>query len=163
VDDGQETNRPTPKGMPNTEQEICGPKIPLADSLEETGSGRILVVDDEKEIRDILLKALSVLGLEVIAASSGTEGLDLFLKGSFDLVLTDLRMPGMDGLDLAFHIKERSPNTQVVLITGQQKEEVMERNMWDCVDLVMFKPFRLKEMGKTVHRMLVTGSSKRRA
>ena len=126
----------------------------MDDRLTGGNNKRILVVDDDRAIRDILSAALSFMGFSVAVARSGNEGLDLFLKDRFDLVLTDLRMPGMDGWDLAFHVKDRAPNTPVVLITGQQKEEVMESDKGDRVDFVLFKPFELKEMQKTVHRML---------
>jgi CheY-like chemotaxis protein len=130
----------------------------MEEKLDERLTGgnnkRILVVDDDKAIRDIISDVLSFMGFTVAVARSGNEGLDLFLKEPFDLVFTDLRMPGMDGWDLAFHVKSRAPNTPVVLITGQQKEEVMEIDKRDRVDFVMFKPFKLKEMQKTVYRML---------
>ena len=115
---------------------------------------RILVVDDEKNIRDILSKALSYMGFEVSVASSGNEGLNLFLRNSFDLVLTDLQMPGLDGWTLALHIKDKSPNTQVVLITGSEKKAVMDKLEGSCVDSVMFKPFTLEEIQETVKIML---------
>ncbi len=131
----------------------------MDDRLTGGNNKRILVVDDDRAIRDILSDVLSFMGFSVVVARSGNEGFDLFLKDRFDLVLTDLRMPGMDGWDLAFHVKDRAPNTPVVLITGQQKEEVMESDKGDRVDFVLFKPFGLKEMQKTVHRMLGVHSS----
>ena len=131
----------------------------MDDRLTGGNNKRILVVDDDRAIRDILSDVLSFMGFSVAVARSGNEGFDLFLKDRFDLVLTDLRMPGMDGWELAFHIKSRAPNTPVVLITGQQKEEVMESDKGDRVDFVLFKPFELKEMQKTVHRMLGVHSS----
>ncbi len=134
----------------------------MDDRLTGGNNKRILVVDDDRAIRDILSDALSFMGFSVVVARSGNEGFDLFLKDRFDLVLTDLRMPGMDGWELAFHVKSRAPNTPVVLITGQQKEEVMESDKGDRVDFVMFKPFELKEMQKTVHRMLGANSSEMR-
>ena len=121
---------------------------------------RILVVDDDKAIRDILSDVLSCMGFTVAVARSGNEGLELFLEEPFDLVVTDLRMPGMDGWDLAFHVKDRAPNTPIVLITGQQKEEVTKSDKGDRVDFVMFKPFRLKEIQKIVYRMLGAHSSR---
>ena len=131
----------------------------MDDRLTGRNNKRILVVDDDRAIRDILSESLSFMGFTVVVARSGNEGLDLFLKDRFDLVLTDLGMPGRDGWDLAFHVKDRAPNTTVVLITGQQKEEVTKSDKGDRVDFVMFKPFRLKEMQKTVHRMLGAPSS----
>ena len=118
---------------------------------------KILVVDDEKNIRDCLSMVLSFMGFEVAAASSGNEGLNLFLKSSFDLVLTDLQMPDMDGWALAFNIKEESPNTPVVLMTGEERVDVLERLKGSCVDSVVFKPLLLEDIQKTVQNALHTG------
>jgi CheY-like chemotaxis protein len=117
---------------------------------------RILIVDDTKVIRDTLSDILSVMGFEVAVAGSGHEGLDLFLRNSFDLVLTDLRMPDMDGWTLAFSIKEESPNTPVVLVTGEEKRRVMEELEGSCVDSVMFKPFALEDIQEIVQNLLHT-------
>ena len=72
---------------------------------------KILVVDDSKAIRDLLSNVLSLMGYHAAVASNGNEGLHLFLANSFDLVLTDVQMPGMDGWTLAFHVKDKSPDT----------------------------------------------------
>jgi CheY-like chemotaxis protein len=118
---------------------------------------KILVVDDEKNIRDCVSMVLSFMGFEVAAASSGNEGLNLFLKSSFDLVLTDLQMPDMDGWALAFNIKEESPDTPVVLMTGEERGSVLERLKGSCVDSVVFKPLLLEDIQKTVQNALHSG------
>ena len=115
---------------------------------------KILIVDDSKDIRDILSKVLSLMGFEAAVASNGHEALNLFLTNSFDLVLTDLEMPDLDGWTLALHIKDKSPNTPVVLITGSEKEAVMERLKGSCIDSILFKPFMLEDIQKTVQIML---------
>jgi len=115
---------------------------------------KILIVDDSKDIRDILSKVLSLMGFEAAVASNGNEALNLFLTNSFDLVLTDLEMPDLDGWTLALHIKDKSPNTPVVLITGSEKEAVMERLEGSCIDSILFKPFMLEDIQKTVQIML---------
>ena len=115
---------------------------------------RILIVDDAKAIRDALLNIFSVMGFKVDVASNGNEGLNLFSKNSFDLVITDLQMPGMDGWNVAFRIKDKSPNTPVVLITGSEKEAVMEKLKGSCVDSVLFKPFRLEDIQEIIQKML---------
>ena len=94
---------------------------------------KILVVDDEKSIRDCLSDMLSFMGFEVAVAGSGNEGLNLFLKNSFDLVPTDLEMPGLDGRTLALRIKDKSPHTPVVLMTGSEEGTVMERLKESCI------------------------------
>jgi CheY-like chemotaxis protein len=154
-----------PEGLPNTKERIhrtreCD-KTPLECCPTEGTCKRILVVDDEKDIRNVFSKVLSFLGYEVVVARTGTEGLNLFLTNPFDLVLTEFQMPGMDGWSLAVHIKDRFPNTPVVMITGQVKDGVMEKIKGSCVDFVMFKPSRLEDILKTVQRMLDTGSAER--
>ena len=90
-------------------------------------SRRILVAEDNKSIRDVVSMLLDFMGFEVALAGNGVEALSLFLKNSFDLVLTDLEMPIMDGWSLSHCIKERSPNTPVVLMTGADRESVWKK------------------------------------
>ena len=115
---------------------------------------QILVVDDSKAIRDVLSKMLSFMGFHVAVASNGNEGLHLFLTNSFDFVLTDVQMPGMDGWTLAFHVKDKSPDTPVVLVTGEEKKAIMEKLKGSCADSVLFKPFRLEDIQEMVQKML---------
>jgi DNA-binding NtrC family response regulator len=84
----------------------------------ENGKDRILLVDDDKEIRDIVSQFLTHFGYEVRSAGNGKEGMSVFLDSAFNLVITDLDMPEVDGLTFASYIKERSPHIPVVLITG---------------------------------------------
>ena len=79
---------------------------------------RVLVVDDEEVVRLGYRRVLSTDGFRVMAAGNGAEALDLMAGGRFDVVLLDLRMPGMDGLDVLRAIKERWPESEVVVITG---------------------------------------------
>jgi len=74
----------------------------------ETG-GNILVVDDNNVFRIVVSKMLSRLGYEVSSADSGENGLSLFLKNKFDIVLSDYEMPGMDGVAFACSIKKAPP------------------------------------------------------
>ena len=90
----------------------------------ESKHKRILVVDDEQAIREILSKMLTWTGFEVEVACTGYEGLDLFRKLPFDLVITDLEMPEMNGWILTSHIKKQSPDTPVLLVTGSNREDL---------------------------------------
>jgi DNA-binding response OmpR family regulator len=117
-------------------------------------NAKVLIVDDEEGVRSLLSQFLTFMGFEVTAACNGSEGLSLFLNNPFHLVITDLMMPGIDGWALASHIKERSPRTPVILITGQQEEIAMEKVSESCVDIAISKPFKIRELTKTVQEIL---------
>jgi len=119
-------------------------------------SRRILVAEDNKGIRDIISRFLEFMGFEVTLACNGIEAFALFVERSFDLVLTDLQMPAMDRLTLASQIKERSPSTPVILVTGCDRETVRNKTEKGPVDLVIFKPFRLEDLQRTVQGALVS-------
>ena len=120
-------------------------------------SRRILVVDDEKNIQDVVSRILDFMGFEVALAGNGVEALLLFLENSFDLVLTDLEMPIMDGWSLTHRIKEKSPNTPVVLMTGADRGTVLKKVKSAPVDSVIFKPFLLNDFQSTVQRVMEPG------
>jgi DNA-binding NtrC family response regulator len=136
--------------------------IPVGNSTDKrwkdlkmsTGSEKILVVDDDDTIRDVVSKMLCRLGFEVSSADSAETGLALFLKNRFDLVITDFSMSGMDGIHMAYYIKEKSPATQVVLMTGHDKEAILSRIRDTAVDQALFKPFTLAQMDVTVQGLL---------
>ncbi|MBZ0283060.1 MAG: response regulator transcription factor [Anaerolineae bacterium] len=81
-------------------------------------SARILVVDDEGAIRYSVSKTLQRIGYEVEEAASGEEALEMMIKRDFEVVLTDIRMPGLTGVDLLKRIKDTAPDAIVILMTG---------------------------------------------
>jgi DNA-binding response OmpR family regulator len=82
-------------------------------------SGRILIVDDEANLRHTVARVLQRAGYEVTTAASGKEGLDLLAQGTFDLVYMDIRMPGMSGIETLQTINANYPKLPVILFTGQ--------------------------------------------
>ena len=78
----------------------------------------LLVVDDEETLRSVVSQVLSADGFAVAEAASGEEALELFRAGSHQLVITDIRMQGMSGIELLTQIKQHSPDTQVVIMTS---------------------------------------------
>jgi CheY-like chemotaxis protein len=119
-------------------------------------SKRILVADDNKAIRDVVSGFLEFLGFEVALAGNGIEALAVFLESTFDLVLTDLEMPIMDGWNLARHIKARSAHTPVILLTGSDRETVLKKVERGPVDAVIFKPFGLEDLQRSVQGALAS-------
>ncbi len=81
-------------------------------------TNKILLVDDEEDIREVLGITLEDMGYEVFTAENGHKALKLFECNTFPLVLTDIKMPGMDGIELLKKIKTISPLTEIIMITG---------------------------------------------
>jgi len=106
----------------------------------------ILVLEDEEQIRTMLVEALTTVGHRVESASDGLQGLARFQGGQFDVVLTDLSLPECSGLDVARSVKRLRPETPVVLITGWGHLLDPERLRESGVDLMLVKPFRLERV-----------------
>lgn len=82
-------------------------------------TSRVLLIDDEREFVETLAERLEVRGLMVDTAHDGASGLALVSEKSFDAILLDLAMPGMDGIETLRRIRETSPISQVILLTGR--------------------------------------------
>ncbi len=115
---------------------------------------RVLVVDDEEIARENICHVLKKDGHQVAAASRGLEAMALLRSESFDLVLTDLKMEGLDGLELLSRIKEASPETAVILITGYATVETAVKAMKTGACDYIAKPFQLEELRAAVARSL---------
>ncbi len=107
---------------------------------------RILVIEDEERIRDNLQETLSLAGHTVTLADSAKQGISLFRKGEFDLVVTDLSMPEISGWEVARIIKERDPEVPVALVTGWGVKIDGERLGDRGVDMVISKPFQVNRL-----------------
>ena len=109
-------------------------------------NNKILLVEDEKSIGEVLCNILLFFGHEVDFVDNGSDGIKKFQENEFDLVITDLGMPGISGFDVAKEIKQVNCNTPVILITGWgiqlDKKELRERG----VDLVINKPFQMQQV-----------------
>mgnify|MGYP001586331826 FL=1 len=79
---------------------------------------KILLIDDEPDIVRVLGISLRADGYEVIPALSGVEGLEAFARDKPEIVITDIKMPGMDGLEVLEKLKNLDPNTEDIIITG---------------------------------------------
>jgi CheY-like chemotaxis protein len=135
------------------EQEMAMEKGPHP--IPSLGKKRqVLVVDDNKAVQGVLSRMLAFLGYSVTVAGNGLEGGTLFITSPYDLVITDLQMPLMNGWELSRLVKERSPKTPVILVTGSYDEKHCEKMSMNCVDAVIPKPFRVQEIEKTIQRLL---------
>lgn len=115
---------------------------------------RILVVDDEEIARENIRHVLTKESHQVDTASTGLEAMTMLRSQSFDLVLADLKMEGLDGLELLSQIKEARPETAVILITGYATVETAVKAMKTGACDYIAKPFQLEELRAAVARSL---------
>ncbi len=122
---------------------------------------RILVVDDERVIRKLLVSYLSEEGFEVEIATDSDAAIELLKKQAFDLVVTDIKMPGADGIFLAGYIDENY-NLPVVMITGYPSEENVIAAMRRGVSDFLTKPFSPDILCKIIWRTLYRHTQRNR-
>ncbi|MCK4389237.1 MAG: response regulator [Desulfobacterales bacterium] len=117
-------------------------------------NARILVVDDDKEFADLLVEYLSNLGYWAKAAYTGREGIDRFKKGGFQLVITDLKMPDVDGMDLLEVVKHWDKQAMVLLMTGyatiDSAVKAIKKGAYDYIA----KPVKIEELEVIIERAL---------
>jgi len=134
-------------------------KEPKAVAESKEIRARILVIDDEPFVRDILSKMFGLKGHEVVVASDGEEGIDRFKSGGFDLVFTDLGMPKVSGWEVGKTIKTLSPQTPVIMITGWGTELDPVKLSENGIDRVVTKPFNFEELQQVVLQAMETRRS----
>ncbi|MFP4037340.1 MAG: diguanylate cyclase [Desulfobacteraceae bacterium] len=114
----------------------------------------MLVVDDNALVRDTLVRLVSALGFSVESASSGFEALDLLNRSDFSFMLTDMKMPGMDGLELIKEARERHPELSIISMTGYAEGyryvDVINAGASDFIK----KPFDIEELEAKVRRII---------
>jgi DNA-binding NtrC family response regulator len=114
----------------------------------------ILIVDDEKNIRLTLSQALETLGAEIDTAANGEEALTKLKEKEFGLILLDIRMPGMDGMEVLHRVREIRPDIRVIMITAYGTvESAVEAMKLGAVDFLQ-KPFDPEEIRELVLRVM---------
>ena len=122
--------------------------------LKQTRQHKILVVDDEKMTRRNLDHVFKKDGYSVKTAASGVEALDLLELGAFDVIVTDLKMEKVDGIDVLVHAKAKDPSTEVIIITGYatvpKAIEAIQKGSYHFLT----KPLKLNEIRATIQKAL---------
>jgi two-component system, OmpR family, response regulator len=108
--------------------------------MESESVVHVLLVEDDDDNRELMAEVLESAGYQVIAAGSGAEGLRTLAERSVDVVVTDVGMPGMGGLEVARAAKEIAPQVPVVVVTGYAEREDITRARGHEVDAVLVKP-----------------------
>jgi two-component system response regulator PilR (NtrC family) len=114
----------------------------------------ILIIDDEQSMRDFLSIMLKKEGYDVVSAETGSDALKAVQNEIFDLVISDVKMPGMDGIDVLKAVKEVSPETMVIMVTAyataETAVEAMKLGAYDYIT----KPFKVDEIKLTIQKAL---------
>ena len=115
-------------------------------TIKQGRQARILVIDDEEVVRSVLSRTLGKVNHQVTLAANGEKGIQLFKEEKFDMVLTDLGMPGMSGWEVCRMIKKISPDTPVGMITGWGAEMSQSKMDEYGLDFLISKPFDLNQV-----------------
>jgi PAS domain S-box-containing protein len=115
---------------------------------------KVLVIDDDQLVREAIVGMLSSSGHDAEQAAGGREALVLMESSKYNLVVTDLAMPEMDGWATASEIKRRWPGTKVVLATGYAVSSELVESRSDLVDAVIYKPIRVNDITAALNKVL---------
>jgi PAS domain S-box-containing protein len=122
---------------------------------------RILVAEDERVNRVVIDRILNKLGHETTCVASGEEALDILKGHSFDLIMTDIQMPGMDGVDTALAIRNQlNIDTPIIALTAHAMKDDRDRFLKSGMDGYIAKPFELNELQVEIDRVMIQASEK---
>ena len=124
--------------------------------MSEARAPRVLVVDDDEHVRAVLCDALAHWGCHVDSAASILQALALFAHGDYDLVLTDFRMPGGDGLDLIAGVRHADPSIGVIMLTASSIDLDAQSRQLEFA--VLRKPLHFDELKLAVGQALARRS-----
>ena len=115
---------------------------------------RILIAEDDPSVRQFVKRALAHAGYEVEAVEDGLKALDALAKADFDLLISDIVMPGLDGIALALKVAKERPGLAVMLMTGYAHERQRAHNIEALSHAVLAKPFTLEAIAAAAARAL---------
>lgn len=114
----------------------------------------ILIVDDEPEIRSMIAEMVQSFGYDCVMASNGYEALELIRNNNFDIIISDISMPGLDGLELMKQAREALPDTSFLIVTGYSEDYSYDRVIGDGANDFILKPFTVHELRAKLNRIL---------
>ena len=115
---------------------------------------RILIAEDDPAVQRFVMRALTHRGHDVTVVDDGLAALAALRERAFDLLLTDIVMPGLDGIALALKVSKDYPDLPILLMTGYAAERQRAHNLEELVHQVVSKPFSLKEICRLVDEAL---------
>ena len=143
--------------MPRNDRESEDPVMKFGGQTSTGGRtvmASILVAEDDQAVRDFVSRALAYYGHSVTSVADGSAALAALAERNYDLMLTDIVMPGMDGIALAAQATRDNPQMSVLMMTGFASEGQRAHSQQNPVDRVISKPFSLKEICTAVEEAL---------
>lgn len=113
-------------------------------------NGRILLVDDNEEFLDSTKDVLDDEGYDIVTATSGEEGIELAGAQTFDVILMDIKMPGMNGVESFIEMKRRNPRVKVIMVTAYSVEDLIRQAVDEGVFAVLNKPLDMDRLFRTI-------------
>ncbi len=119
---------------------------------------RVLVAEDNPAVREFIVRSLASVGYAVTAAIDGQQALDMLAGDKFDVLVSDIVMPNVDGIALAMKATRLFPELKVVMISGYAQERMRAHNLDTLVHKILAKPFSLEEICDAVKNALAMPS-----
>jgi len=120
----------------------------------DPGNKRILVIEDDREMRSLLKDFIEDEGYAVDSVEDGSEAFRKLARETFDLMITDIRMPGLNGLDILPGLKKLLPQAPIIVITAFGSEEVYRRVLERGANAYLEKPIHLEELRILIQKMI---------
>jgi two-component system NtrC family response regulator len=118
-----------------------------------------MMIEDDREMRSLLKDFLEEEGFATDSASNGVDALQMLSKDHFDLVITDIRMPGLTGLDILPRIRRLKPEIPIIVMTAYGSDDVRRRSLERGATIYLEKPIHLSKLRAVIREMVLRKSS----
>jgi len=122
----------------------------MSETTTPEATARVLVAEDNPAVREFIVRSLLSANYKITAVADGQQALDILAKEKFDVLVTDIVMPNLDGIALALKAVRLFPDLRIVMISGYAQERMRAHNLDALVHRIIAKPFSLEEICEAV-------------
>jgi DNA-binding response OmpR family regulator len=119
---------------------------------------RVMIIEDDEETRSLLKEFFEDEGFETDSVSNGVDALRMLSKDSFDLVITDIRMPGLTGLDILPRMRRLKPDTPIIVMTADGSDDMRRKSYERGATIYLEKPIHLSKLRAVIRETVLRGS-----